>query len=277
MISSVVLATVGGGAAAEEAPGAEGWEFQLTPYVWLPTISGELNYQSPGGGGTSGSGAPRVDVGPTDWLELLNGVFLLQGEMRRNRFLLFADVVYLELESDDDRVRSVSAGERDPVRVERSSNLKTQTDIDGFTMTLAGGYKAFETGHSFLDVFVGARFFGLEAASRWELSTDISRPRGETVLAREGSVENDQESWDAIVGIKGVHSIGSGKWSLPYYLDVGTGDSDLTWQLIAGASYAFGWGDLIMSYRHFEYDGGPGGLMQEFSFSGPVVGGRFHF
>ncbi len=33
-------------------------------------------------------------------------------------------------------------------------------------------------------------------------------------------------------------------WSVPYYLDVGTGDSDLTWQGLLGLAYSFGWGDL---------------------------------
>lgn len=262
---------------AETAGGEGGWEFQLTPYVWLPTISGDLNYEPSGDGGNPGSGAPAVDVGPTDWLDLLNGVFLLQAEMRKNRFLAFTDVVYLGLESDDDRVKSVSDRGRGNVPIERSSNLKTGSDIDGFTVTLAGGYKAFETERASLDIFAGARFFGLEAESEWNLRTEVTRPGGDIALEREGSVESEEDSWDAIVGIKGARKIGTGKWSLPYYVDVGTGDSDLTWQVIAGASYTFGWGDLMMSYRHFAYDGGPGGLMQNFSFSGPVIGGRFHF
>ncbi len=60
-------------AAAEEA--TDGWQFQLTPYLWLPTISGQLNYDlSPSNGGGDGGGAPQFDVGPTDWLDLLNGV-----------------------------------------------------------------------------------------------------------------------------------------------------------------------------------------------------------
>jgi hypothetical protein len=33
----------------------------------------------------------------------------------------------------------------------------------------------------------------------------------------------------------------------------------------------------VLSYRHFEYDGGPKELMENFSFSGPVLGGRFSF
>jgi len=75
------------------------WQFQLTPYIWLPTINGTLNHDIPPG---DGGGAPQIDVGPTDWLDLLNGVFLLQGEARNDLFFVFADFVYLGLESDND-------------------------------------------------------------------------------------------------------------------------------------------------------------------------------
>ena len=260
------------GAAADEV--ADRWQFELTPYVWLPTISGNLNYDIPAGGD---GGAPRIDVGPTDWLELLNGAFLLRGEVRKNRFFFFIDLVYLGLESDSDKVVSVFPGSGDLLPIDASLNLDTATDLDGFTTTLAGGFTLHSDEGSSTDLFAGARFFGIDTKTSWNLSADIELPGGGNVLSRQGSIESDLESWDAIVGIKGQQRIGNGKWSLPYYLDVGTGDSDLTWQAIAGASYAYGWGDLIISYRHFEYDGGPQGLMEEFSFSGPVIGGRFSF
>lgn len=258
-------------AAAEDA---DGWQFQLTPYLWLPTISGKLNYDLPASGG---SGAPRIDVGPTDWLDLLNGAFLLQGEARKDRFLVFTDIVYLGLESDKDKVVSVTSEVGGRIPVDASINLGAKTDIDGFTMTLAGGYNLRDDGRSTVDVFAGARFFGLDSRTSWSLSSDIALPGGDNVLNREGSIESDADSWDAIIGIKGQTRIGNGKWSLPFYLDVGTGDSDLTWQVIAGASRAYGWGELIFSYRYFAYDGGPQGLMEGFSFSGPVIGGRFSF
>jgi hypothetical protein len=107
------------------------------------------------------------------------------------------------------------------------------------------------------------------------MSADIELPGGGTVLSRQGTIESDLDSWDAIIGIQGERHIGEGKWPLPDYLDVGTGDSDLTWQVIAGASYAFGQGDLALGYRHFEYDVGPKELMENVSFSGPVLGFRF--
>ncbi len=56
-----------------------------------------------------------------------------------------------------------------------------------------------------------------------------------------------------------------------------SGDSKLTWNAMIGLSYAFGWGDLIMVYRHLEYDQDSDNLLQGLRFSGPVVGARFRF
>jgi hypothetical protein len=46
---------------------------------------------------------------------------------------------------------------------------------------------------------------------------------------------------------------------------------------MAGAAYEFDWGDLLIVYRHLEYDQDAASLLQDFSFSGPTFGARFHF
>mgnify|MGYP001822560520 FL=1 len=254
--------------ADEEPPG---WEFQLTPYLWLPTIGGDLNYELPPGGG----GAPSIDVGPTDWLDLLNGALLVNGEMRKGRFSIFTDFVYLGLESDGDRVRSVQIGNVIPVDIE--VNLATKTDFDGMSWTLAAGYTVQETTTSFVDVIAGFRYFGADISTSWNLSTDITGPRDGVVLPAQGRISQDADLWDGIVGVRGRLGIGDGKWSVPYYVDVGTGSSDLTWQAITGLTYSYDWGDLMLVFRHLEYDEGPDGLLEGFSFSGPAFGARFRF
>lgn len=44
------------------------------------------------------------------------------------------------------------------------------------------------------------------------------------------------------------------EWFTLYYLDVGTGDSDTTWQALPGFGYAFGRGDLIVAWRYLQYN-----------------------
>jgi len=70
------LAVASGVAVAQND--SEGWQFSLTPYLWLPTIDGTLNYSPPPGGG----GAPDIEVGPTEWLDLLNIGALISGTAR---------------------------------------------------------------------------------------------------------------------------------------------------------------------------------------------------
>ena len=54
------------------------WRFSVTPYIWLPTVDGELSFGEPPGLVVS----PDVEVGPIDYLENLKGVFMIAGEAR---------------------------------------------------------------------------------------------------------------------------------------------------------------------------------------------------
>lgn len=255
---------------------ADDWQFQVTPYLWLPTIGGSLVHDQPPGGG-----APEVDVGPTDWLELLNFAALVSGTARNGKFSIITDMVYLSLAKDSDgevaSVQGRGASGRISTPVSGSLNLDTESDLDGLTWTLAAGYTLGETETSLIDVFVGVRYFGVEVSSDWELSAAITTPQGDTVLARQGSIKSDQDLWDGIVGVRGHLGLGDGKWTLPYSLDVGTGSSELTLNAIVGLSRSFDWGDLVLAYRHLQYDQEKGGLLQDFSFSGPAFGVTFRF
>lgn len=265
----VLLATLCGLPAVATAQDSDKWQFQITPYLWLPTIAGDLNYNPP----PSGGGAPGVDVGPTDWFDLLNGAALVSVGAKRGRFSVMADFVYLSMESDKDQVKTVSDG----TVVDVSANVSVSTDLTGFTTTLAGAYTVHESASSLVDVFLGVRYFGLETSTDWNLSVDITGPGGGVVLPAQGSIGSKTDLWDGLVGVRGHFGIGESKWSVPFYLDAGTGDSDLTWQALMGLSYTYHWGDLMLVYRHLYYDQGDGGLMESFSFSGPAFGARFRF
>jgi hypothetical protein len=257
---------------------ANEWQYSVTPYLWLPTIDGALNYGPPPGGG----GNPNIEVGPTDWLDLLNFAVLVSGSARKGDFVVFSDFVYLSMSTKDSRVASADdtisgPGSPTQIPIDGSLSLNTKTDLDGLAWTLAAGYRIDETATSTMDAFAGFRYFGVDVKTRWSLTSDIMAPGGGVLLPAEGGVSSDTDLWDAIMGVRGQFDLGSEKWSVPYYLDVGTGKSELTWQAMAGASYAFSWGELLMMYRHLEYDQGSGGLLQSFSFSGPLVGARFSF
>jgi hypothetical protein len=64
---------------------------------------------------------------------------------------------------------------------------------------------------------------------------------------------------------------------VPYYLDIGAGDSDFTWQAIAGVGYSFGWGDVLGVWRYLDYDTPNNDPIQNADFNGPAIGVTFHF
>ena len=74
--------------------------------------------------------------------------------------------------------------------------------------------------------------------------------------------------WDAFIGFKGNISLGD-RWFIPSYADVGTGDSDFTWQATAGIAYkAADWADIALVYRYLAWDLG-GDVIDDLDFSGP--------
>jgi hypothetical protein len=268
--AAIVLAGYATAAAGQDD--SDKWQFQITPYVWLPTISADLNFDPPPSGE---GGGPSIDAGPTDWLELINGVALVNAAVQKGRFSLFTDFVFLSMESDEDRVASVLDDVQIPVDVDL--NLSTETDFDGLAWTLAAGYSLQKTETSTIDLFAGARLLDLEATVNWNLTAAITAPGGEVILPAQGSIKRDEALWDGIIGVRGHFALGESKWSVPFYLDAGTGDSDLTWQAMTGLTYSYGWGDLIFAYRHLSYDQGTDGFLENLEFSGPGVGARFRF
>ncbi len=62
---------------------------------------------------------------------------------------------------------------------------------------------------------------------------------------------------------------------MPYYLDVGTGESDVTWQAVTGIGYKFGWGEAFLVYRYLDYDFGK--QIDSLTLSGPAIGVNFRW
>jgi hypothetical protein len=240
---------------------AQDLRFSVTPYIWLPTVDGDLNFDPPPGF----AGSPGIEVGPVDYLENLQGVFMIAGEARYGRFGAVTDFIYLDFANEDANVRTVTG----PGPLEIPIDVGSQFDLSGTLWTIAGGYDVIDNGDVRVQVFAGARNLNAEATVNWALQGPLNQ------FPQSGQLNDDVNVWDGLIGVRGAAV--SGNWVFPYYVDVGTGSSDLTWQASAGVGYRFGWGDLTAYYRGLHYEQGDSELIENLDLSGPAIGATFRF
>jgi hypothetical protein len=78
-----------------------------------------------------------------------------------------------------------------------------------------------------VQVFAGARNLNVDASAHWLLQGPLNQ------FPQEGEVSEEADAWDGLIGVRGAATIEH--WVFPYYLDVGAGDSALTWQAMIGS------------------------------------------
>lgn len=247
-----------------DAP-ADGWEWNATVYLWLPSLGGETSFPSSGGG-------PSIDVSADAILDSLNFAFMGALGGRKGPWGVATDVIYLDLGSTKKGTRNFGIGN---IGLPASVDADLKLDVTGWLWTLTGSYALVERERMSLDVLAGARMLDLEQDLRWQLNGDISSlPLPE----RSGTSGAEATQWDAIVGVKGRATFGAeGNWYVPYYLDVGSGDSDLTWQGMVGVGYSFDSVDVTGVWRYLDYDLGDNTSISSIDLNGPALGVTFRF
>jgi len=252
------------------APAAEynaydgNWHFSLAPYLWIPGYDASFNFRAGPGGGR-----PTAEAGPLDVLAKLQFVFMGMADVRKGRWSVFTDFLYLDLSDDRGRVLSVTGPNG---TVEIPINTATKTGFTGTLWTLAPAYSIYHRGPTSADVFLGLRYFNMTANLDWSFSNALN------TLSRSGSLSQSTSLWDVVAGAKGRVGLGRSHWFLNYYGDVGGGTSDLTWQAAGGFGYALSWGDIALDFRYLKYS--PGGntkLLRDLELYGPHLGFSFHF
>jgi hypothetical protein len=251
-------------ACSVSAYAAEDWHYTLTPYIWLPTIKGNLSYSIPPGGG----GSPNIDAGPSDYLSDIKFALMLTGEARRGQWSVFGDYIYLNIDGATATTVSVNLPGGGTVPV---VDTGSETSMKGTLITLAPGYSVYSTPQVNLDMFAGVRNLHINAAVDWSISGPVG------AFPATGSTSQSKDVTNGIIGVRGHVHPGDSNWSMPYYLDVGTGNSDFTWQALVGASYAYGWGDVSFNYRYLKFNAGSNQLVDDLVFRGPMLGATFHF
>ncbi len=219
----------------------DGWEYSASFNGWMASISGE----------TARGG--DIDIGFSDIVDNLD--FTMMGTLtaQKGKWGFLADVVYLNIED------GVNVVTREPgVSI-------TNVEMKSWIVTPMVTYRIMEEEKWTLDALAGARYLYLK------VPLDVNYQRA---ASPSGSV------WDGIVGVRGQYKIDQ-KWYMPFHFDVGTGDTDMTWQAFAGVGYKYESFDLIAGYRYLEwdFDGGDtgGGVFNDLTIDGPIIGLKWYF
>ena len=252
LVISILGALLPGLATAAETR-AENWQFRATLYGYFPSIEGTTRFAT-----------PVSDMEADDLIE--NTEFAAMGscEVQKGRFGGFTDVIYMDVGDSIDDATSLGQGS---IPLPPGVTADASLDVRAWAWTIAGTYRAVSTARTTLDLFAGARL--LDAEADLALALNVGPP-----LAGQASRDN----WDGIVGVKGQLRFGTdGRWFVPYYLDIGTGDSDMTAQLATGVGYTIGHAEVFGAWRYLDYDLGSDAGMKDLDFSGPAVGRSWRF
>jgi hypothetical protein len=255
-LALLVLPTVSRSAESASAA-SDDWQFRASLYGWLPSAGGTTSFPDDG---------TDVSIDSSQILEALKMTFMGTFGVQHGRWGAFTDVVYIDLGADKAHTRDLEIGGG---RIPADASAKIEYDLKGLVWTIAGSYRAAEDERAVLDLFAGTRMLDIKQTLDWRLSGNVASI---PVANREGAAEVKTTNWDAIIGLKGQFNLGAdGHWYLPFYVDVGKGDSDLTWQTVAGLAYATSWGDVMLAYRDLEYTAQPGSAVQDLFFHGPAI------
>lgn len=250
--------------AAAQTP-SDDWDFRATLYLFYSSIGGEVAL--PTGGGA------EIDLSQDDLMDHLKLTGMAAFEVQKGRWGGFADAIYLDIgeSKSDTQMLAIGGGTPLPPGVTADVSLDTKA----WVVTLAGNYRALSSDSMTLDFIAGARLLDIDTTLDYAFNVDFGPFAGP---ARQGSAKTTLSNWDAIVGVKGQLNFGADRaWFARYYADVGTGDSDLTWQGIAGVGYSFGKSEAVLAWRYIDYEFASDDKVQNLEFNGPALGFTFRW
>lgn len=253
----IVLLFVFLGGNSAVAQDEDQWQFEFTLYGWYSGVDADI--QLPAGPGT-GQG---VTIDASNIIDNLEMIFMGTFEARRDRWALVADVIYMDVGGDKSQ-NLFTPGNGLPV------NASVGVDMTSWVISGGVGYDVVQNSQGTLGIVGGARYLAADV----DVTVGVKGPFG--LVNPSAGVSESENYLDGFVGIRGAINLNE-NWYLPYYADIGTGQSDLTWQAMAGVGYRFGWGDIRLAYRYLSYDFGDDKVLKDLALSGPILGVGIRF
>ena len=241
------------------------WQFAATIYGWVPTIDGKVNY-------AGDSRTSNIHVNEGNVLGHLKMTFQGALDVHNGRWGIFNDLVYVDLGGSESQTRNFSVG---GVGIPATATADLNLDFKSLIWTVAGEYRVVSDPAWTVDLLAGTRLLQVKPTLGYSITGDLGPI---SLPGRNGSKQVDESLWDGVVGVKGRYAFGDDrKWFVPFYLDVGTGQTKLTWQGAAGVGYAFHWGDIVAMYRYLEWNAKSGKQVEDLNLGGAMFGVTFRW
>ncbi len=242
----------------------------LAPYLWLPSVKANTQYTVPTlprhMGGTIQS---DVQVGPSDYLSKVNSGALFSFEARQGDATIFGDYLYMNVSADATVVTSIS-GMRG--RVSIPVTFASSARLTESMWELAAGFAVAHGHNADLNIFAGWRQFPIDTTLAYNATIGTKG-----LIAPSGTFVKKLEAPDVIFGLRGKAFFGVSRFFVPYYIDLGVGPNNQTWQGYSGAGYVFNHGQTLqIAWRSLNYNGLPAtSPIQKLTMGGPLVAYTF--
>lgn len=220
----------------------DGWRVRITPYLWAPSIDGSVKIEDDGGDVEEEGGSA---------LEYLTGAAMVTFEASRGDWSLIGDVIWAEFGLEG--------------TLDDASSTPFEADNDELVLDFAVARRIARGERAWLDAFAGLRYLHVD------LRIDPQGPGPVDLSAR-------TDLLDPFLGVRGRVGEETGLFGLAYGDVGGFGvSSDLTWQVLAGAGWAWSWGDVRVGWRELGYDFDSDGLVYDLIAGGGFLGVTFEF
>jgi hypothetical protein len=247
---NLLFAIIGSLLLAAVAVAEDDWGADLEIYGWLPIIEMESEEGSTGK-------FTRDDI-----LSDLDVAAMAAARLRKGRWSLASDLVYLDLSSKTDL----------PLVQNLPGLLSVkEAGLQAWIVTPNIGYAILQNDKQKVELYAGARYFWIEVEATVEIDSSLpGRP------PRNVKESPTKSNWDGIVGVRGLYDL-SDSWRFLYSVNGGAGDSDLTWGAKAAFGYKYSSLDAVFGWRYLYYDIGSDTLLKKLEVNGPFVGAIFRW
>jgi len=185
------------------------WNFELIPFILLPTISGEVQSERL---------SKDFGIGPADFISTLQGVFMLDAEVSKGKF--FASPAYIYTYNEVEKVYWTSENGNQTIQASPQLKKNIAELLAGMRFRLKNNFM--------MDPFVGFRY------TSYHVFGSLAGIVNETEL------DEHADFWDPLIGFQ-AHYYPHSRILVELKADIGGFGigSELTWSVMFNSGYSF--------------------------------------